>query len=163
MPPCHLACSETGSSPACPRLREGGPDRKSSDHLSFLLFNTRKIMKQFFVYIIYSKSYRIYYKGFTENPEQRIKEHNENMSRFTSGKGPWELVYLHSFPTKKEALIAEKKLKEPDPIICKGSFWNTSTKIPECRPFISLAARWVRVPPVPGSGKGSRTAKAQII
>ncbi len=68
-------------------------------------------MKQFFVYIIYSKSHRIYYKGFTENPEQRIKEHNENMSRFTSGKGPWELVYLHSFPTKKEALIAEKKLK----------------------------------------------------
>jgi putative endonuclease len=34
------------------------------------------------------------------------------MSRFTSGKGPWELVYLYSFPSKKEALIAEKKLKK---------------------------------------------------
>ena len=66
----------------------------------------------FYTYIIYSKSKDIYYKGFSESPTQRLLDHNENKSRYTSGKGPWEFVYLQSFQTKKEALVREKKLKK---------------------------------------------------
>lgn len=65
----------------------------------------------YFVYIIFSKNFDLYYKGITQNIEKRISEHNENKSRFTSGKGPWVLVYKKSYPSKKEALIEERRLK----------------------------------------------------
>ncbi|GAP42583.1 predicted endonuclease, GIY-YIG superfamily [Lentimicrobium saccharophilum] len=65
----------------------------------------------YYTYILYSAVFKIYYKGITENPDQRLWEHNNNKSRFTSGKGPWELVYLKGFPSKREALIGERRLK----------------------------------------------------
>ncbi|MRX66482.1 putative endonuclease [Flavobacterium resistens] len=66
----------------------------------------------FYVYIIYSKTLDLYYKGFSEDVAQRLLYHNENRSRYTSDKGPWELVYSKSFETKKEALIEELRLKK---------------------------------------------------
>ncbi|MBL0912756.1 MAG: GIY-YIG nuclease family protein [Bacteroidia bacterium] len=68
-------------------------------------------MSTFFVYIIYSPSRGIYYKGFSEDPVRRLQEHHADKSRYTSGKGPWEMVYLKNYSTKREALIAEKKIK----------------------------------------------------
>ena len=41
----------------------------------------------YWVYIIENAS-GIYYKGYTENLEKRINEHNSGESRYTSGKGP---------------------------------------------------------------------------
>ncbi len=66
----------------------------------------------FYVYIIRSSSLGILYKGFSLNPMKRLEEHNTNLSKFTSNKGPWSLVYLEIHPTKKEALIREKQLKK---------------------------------------------------
>ncbi|WP_281231002.1 GIY-YIG nuclease family protein [Flavobacterium gelatinilyticum] len=66
----------------------------------------------FYVYIIYSKTFDVYYKGFSEDISQRLLYHNENKSRYTANKGPWELVYSKSFETKKEALIEELRLKK---------------------------------------------------
>ncbi|WP_347050157.1 GIY-YIG nuclease family protein [Flavobacterium olei] len=66
----------------------------------------------FYVYIIYSKTFDVYYKGFSENISQRLLYHNDNNSRYTSNKGPWELVYSKAFETKKEALIEELRLKK---------------------------------------------------
>jgi len=66
----------------------------------------------FYVYIIYSKTFDVYYKGFSENICQRLLYHNDNNSRYTSNKGPWELVYSKAFETKKEALIEELRLKK---------------------------------------------------
>jgi len=68
-------------------------------------------MGTFYVYIIFSPSRGIYYKGFSEDPIRRLQEHNADKSHYTSGKGPWEIVYLKTYFTKREALIAEKKLK----------------------------------------------------
>ena len=68
-------------------------------------------MDTHYVYIIYSERVDIYYKGYTQYPEKRLFEHNNGMSRFTKGKGPWKLVYLESFKTRKEALIRERQLK----------------------------------------------------
>lgn len=65
----------------------------------------------YIVYIIYSKSHDIYYKGFTTNLQKRIQDHNNNRSTFTKNKGPWELVYTESFIDKKSALQREKQLK----------------------------------------------------
>jgi len=65
----------------------------------------------FYVYVIFSPSTGLYYKGFTTQPEQRLQEHNSGRSHYTSNKGPWELVYLESFELKRDALIREKLLK----------------------------------------------------
>ena len=64
----------------------------------------------YFVYIIQSEVDNTYYKGFTENLENRIWEHNNGKSRYTSKKIPWKLVYLEEYETKKEALIREKQI-----------------------------------------------------
>ena len=66
----------------------------------------------FYVYIIYSKDFDVYYKGFSENVVQRLIYHNENRSKYTSNKGIWKLVYSKSFETKKEALVEELRLKK---------------------------------------------------
>jgi putative endonuclease len=66
---------------------------------------------KYFVYILFSEKSNIYYKGFSETPFERLVEHNENKSRFTSGKGPWKMVYLEGFEGKSQALIREKMLK----------------------------------------------------
>ncbi|MCC7317117.1 MAG: GIY-YIG nuclease family protein [Bacteroidales bacterium] len=65
----------------------------------------------YYTYIIYSSSHTIFYKGITDNPERRLFEHNNNLSRFTADKGPWEMVYLKEWATKREALIEEKRIK----------------------------------------------------
>ncbi len=64
-----------------------------------------------FVYIIYSESKDVFYKGVSEHPYERLLAHNENKSQYTSHKGPWKLVHLEICPTKKDALIREKMLK----------------------------------------------------
>ncbi|MCF8254980.1 MAG: GIY-YIG nuclease family protein [Bacteroidia bacterium] len=65
-----------------------------------------------FVYIIYSQTFDIYYKGYSLNPENRIIEHNTNQSSYTENKGPWELVYVKGYQTKREALIEERRIKK---------------------------------------------------
>jgi putative endonuclease len=64
------------------------------------------------VYIIYSASRGIYYKGYTTNAEKRLEQHNKNESRYTANKGPWSLVYIEVYQSKREALIREKSIKK---------------------------------------------------
>ena len=66
----------------------------------------------YYVYILFSQRLNIFYKGITQNPDKRLQEHNNDLSRFTAGKGPWELVYLEEVSSKKEALIREKPIKK---------------------------------------------------
>jgi putative endonuclease len=68
-------------------------------------------MACFYVYIIQSMHLNIYYKGYTTDIERRLGEHNSNLGRYTKGKGPWKLVYLEKFGTKREALLREKQVK----------------------------------------------------
>ncbi len=64
-----------------------------------------------YVYLIYSEKSNIYYKGESSRPMERLCEHNENKSAYTSNKGPWALVYLEEFETRGDALKREKMLK----------------------------------------------------
>ena len=73
----------------------------------------------FYVYVLYSPSRGLYYKGFTEDVGKRLNQHNGNLSRYTSGKGPWELIIVEVYATKREALIREKSLKR-----CKSDYFE---------------------------------------
>ena len=66
----------------------------------------------FFVYIIQSNLDQSYYKGFSENPLERLLYHNSGMSSYTSTKLPWRLVYIEELETKRDALIRERSLKK---------------------------------------------------
>jgi hypothetical protein len=48
-----------------------------------------------YVYVIRSRAHpKRYYIGFTENIDQRVKEHNEGKSLHTAKYGQWELAFL---------------------------------------------------------------------
>jgi putative endonuclease len=68
-------------------------------------------MKHFFVYIIYSSSHNIYYIGQTNDLDDRLIRHNSNRSKFTKGKGPWELTSSIKLNSRSEAIKLERKLK----------------------------------------------------
>ncbi len=66
----------------------------------------------YYVYIIQSELDNSYYKGFSLNPLQRLIQHNNAESNYTSHKIPWKLLYIEILETKKNALIREKYLKK---------------------------------------------------
>ncbi|MFM7234383.1 MAG: GIY-YIG nuclease family protein, partial [Flavobacteriales bacterium] len=78
-----------------------------------------KICCMYFVYVLFSPSCNLYYKGFSEDVRKRLLEHNGDMSRYTAGKGPWELIVVERYATKREALIREKSLKR-----CKSDYFE---------------------------------------
>ncbi|WP_373463410.1 GIY-YIG nuclease family protein [Chryseobacterium sp. SORGH_AS_0447] len=98
MPPCHLVLRRDGF--------ESRPDRKSCK--SFY----RIFLFMYFVYILYSASRDVYYKGFSENVERRLLYHLESKSKYTSGTNDWKIVYMQEFENKSHALIEEKRLKK---------------------------------------------------
>jgi putative endonuclease len=79
----------------------------------------------YYVYIIQSENSGIYYKGYTTNPELRLLEHNSDQSRYTSGKGPWKIVYLEKTRDKRSAIIRERQLKR---VNCNYIKWLINQK-----------------------------------
>ncbi len=65
----------------------------------------------YFVYVLKSKSHNNFYIGSTKDIEERIKEHNLGKCRYTSGRGPWELIYKEEYNSRSEAMKREKFLK----------------------------------------------------
>ena len=65
----------------------------------------------FFVYIIKSKKDGRLYKGFTNNLERRLKEHNIGKNKSTSPYKPWDLVYKEEVASREEARKREKYFK----------------------------------------------------
>jgi putative endonuclease len=65
----------------------------------------------YFVYVLFSESYNQHYVGSTQNLEKRIWAHNEGLSRFTKGRGPWHLIYKEEYQTRSGAMKREKFLK----------------------------------------------------
>jgi putative endonuclease len=69
-------------------------------------------LMRFYIYIIQSEIDQSYYKGFSENYLERLKQHNDGWSKYTSRKKPWKLVYVELFESRSEALKREKTLKK---------------------------------------------------
>jgi putative endonuclease len=65
----------------------------------------------YFVYILQSLKDGSYYYGMTSNPENREQRHNNNHESYTRKKGPWRMIWCTPKPTRSEALLLEKKLK----------------------------------------------------
>lgn len=64
------------------------------------------------VYILTNKNNNVLYTGVTSNLERRIFEHKSGKIKgFTSKYKTNKLVFFETFPTAKEAIIAEKKIK----------------------------------------------------
>lgn len=51
------------------------------------------------------------YIGSTNNVYRRIDEHNKGKSTFTKNKGPWTLIFVEHFETRKDAYRRELYLK----------------------------------------------------
>ena len=65
-----------------------------------------------YVYIIRSINFpEQEYTGATEDPKQRLADHNAGRSAHTSKFKPWKLVWYCAFPDKYKALEFEKYLK----------------------------------------------------
>ena len=73
----------------------------------------------YYVYILKSTVDGTYYKGYTEDYEQRLIAHNEGKTLSTAARRPWMMIYAEECPTKREALIREKKLKK-----CKADYFE---------------------------------------
>jgi len=65
----------------------------------------------YFVYLLKSKNSGKTYTGHTNNLERRLLEHQNNLSKYTKGRGPWILVYSEKFNSRSEAMKREKFLK----------------------------------------------------
>jgi len=60
-------------------------------------------MAQHYVYILESQHDGILYIGYTTNPKERLKRHNQGRSKFTKSHRPWTLTHLETFPDKSTA------------------------------------------------------------
>ncbi|MBL0049733.1 MAG: GIY-YIG nuclease family protein [Bacteroidetes bacterium] len=58
-------------------------------------------------------NFRYFYTGQTDNLERRLLEHNNTSKgkKYTSKKGPWQLIYSQEFDTRAKAMQREKFLK----------------------------------------------------
>jgi len=65
----------------------------------------------FLVYVLKSEKDGRLYKGYCENMELRLNEHNGGRVTSTRGYRPWKVVYTERFATEREALVREKYLK----------------------------------------------------
>jgi putative endonuclease len=63
------------------------------------------------VYILYSHKSDFFYKGQTSNLTYRLKRHNSGLEKFTKAGIPWILIWSTEKPTRGEAIVLERKLK----------------------------------------------------
>ena len=66
----------------------------------------------YYVYIIYSEKLQKHYIRSSENVDRTIEAHNLGLSTYTSKTKDWRIIYQVLLPTKREALILEKKIKK---------------------------------------------------
>lgn len=69
-------------------------------------------MGNFYVYIIQSFVDNTFYIGQCEDLDIRVSKHNEGMSKYSSTKRPWKLVYFERYSSRSEALKREKEIKK---------------------------------------------------
>jgi putative endonuclease len=67
----------------------------------------------FYIYILYSPSSDLTYVGYSENPWERLKQHNtKEEGTFSSKHKPWGLKAVFEAGTHSEAVILERFIKK---------------------------------------------------
>jgi putative endonuclease len=64
-----------------------------------------------YVYILQSKVDGFIYRGMSENPESRLKDHNRGKVKSTKPHRPYSTIYIESCKSREEARKREKYLK----------------------------------------------------
>lgn len=71
------------------------------------------------MYVLYSRSYKRIYIGYTSSLEERFRSHNELATKgWTIKFRPWEIVHKEIFDNKADSMRREKELKS-----AKGREW----------------------------------------
>jgi len=65
----------------------------------------------YFVYVLRSEVNRNLYKGYTQDLEQRVDQHNRGRTKSTKAFVPWTLVYWEEFIDAIDARKREKYFK----------------------------------------------------
>lgn len=65
----------------------------------------------YFVYILLSKKDNKLYVGCTNNPQNRIKDHNYGKVFATKNRRPLVMIHKEEFPNKSDAFNRERFLK----------------------------------------------------
>lgn len=65
----------------------------------------------FYTYILQSEIDKSFYVGHSSDIKKRLEYHNQGLSKYTSKKIPWKLVYFEIFKTKSDANQRELFLK----------------------------------------------------
>jgi len=65
----------------------------------------------FYTYRLKSKIDGKMYTGYTNNLRKRFKQHNDGLSTYTKGRGPYELVYYEACLNEQDARSREIYLK----------------------------------------------------
>ena len=63
------------------------------------------------LYILQSETADRFYVGRSSNPERRLQHHNATSTGFTARYRPWRLVFAEWFPSKQQAVAAERLVK----------------------------------------------------
>ncbi len=65
----------------------------------------------FVVYILRSKKTGRHYTGYTQNLEERLRQHNAGKTRSLKNRGPYEVVYTELSLSESEAKKRELEIK----------------------------------------------------
>ena len=68
----------------------------------------------FYIYILYSESADKFYIGYTQNPAERLMQHNhqENFNAFTRKSCPWKMKALFEATNDKTTAIKIERFKK---------------------------------------------------
>lgn len=66
----------------------------------------------YWCYVIYSSARRQYYIGVTDDVTRRVQDHNNGISKWTKGKGPWQLEWSREFMSLGDARKIENILAD---------------------------------------------------
>ena len=85
----------------------------------------------FYTYILYSAKLDKFYIGFSQNPQNKVIQHNSDLNKKWTKRGqPQEIVMTIEFQSKTDAMKAEEFIKNQksrkfiEKLILKG--WNHS-------------------------------------
>ena len=66
----------------------------------------------FFTYILHSDILNKYYVGQTNDINERLHRHNQQMVKSTRNGIPWKLIFQTKFSSRAEAMNMELKIKK---------------------------------------------------
>lgn len=65
----------------------------------------------YYVYVLKSLKSNKLYTGFTNDLRKRFRQHQDNKSTYTKGRGPFKLIYYEASLHEEDATAREKYLK----------------------------------------------------